>query len=514
MHMSISGVNIVNNVHVREVVYYYTSPTCTVRKGRTISNRNSEKKPPRPVWYAPLFLYPYNTPCLPPIKFKRIFFRFRYFFIVNTNMEHTEIYRDGSKESMPGSLDSLDIGIQIPYHFRCPVSLELMRDPVTVCTGQTYDRTSIESWVATGNTTCPVTRAPLMDFTLIPNHTLRRLIQEWCVANRAFGVERIPTPKQPAEPGLVRSLLSQASSTQSHSRSRLSALRRLRGLACESDKNRSVILANNAREVLLCILFSNMDSNSPELSHESLAILSMFPLPEVESVLVASDPVRVRYLVSLLSNPSIDVRMNSAALIESVLSGTRSPELRAQISNADEIFEGIVGILNCPLSYSRALKIGVKALFALCLAKQYRHKAVTAGAVEALMDRLQDFDKCDAERALATVELLCRIPAGCAAFAAHALTVPLLVKIILKISHRATEYAAGALLSICSASEQAQREAAAAGVMTQLLLLVQSDCTERAKRKAQMLLKLLRDCWPEDLTAISDDYNCSDVVPF
>lgn len=416
---------------------------------------------------------------------------------------------------MPGSLEPLDIAVQIPYHFRCPVSLELMRDPVTVCTGQTYDRGSIESWVATGNTTCPVTRAPLTDFTLIPNHTLRRLIQEWCVANRAFGVERIPTPKQPAEPGLVRSLLSQASSTRSHSSSRISALRRLRGLACESEKNRSVILANNAREVLLCVLFSNMDSSLTELSHESLAILSMFSLSEVESLLVASDPVRVGYLVSLLSNPSIDVRMNSAALIESVLAGTRSQELRTQIINADEIFEGIIGILNCPLPpYSRALKIGVKALFALCLAKQYRHKAVTAGAVEALMDRLQDLDKCDAERALATVELLCRIPSGCAAFAAHALTVPLLVKIILKISHRATEYAAGALLSICSASEQAQREAAAAGVMTQLLLLVQSDCTERAKRKAQMLLKLLRDCWPDDLNANSDDYVCSEVVPF
>ncbi|KAF2558136.1 hypothetical protein F2Q68_00017223 [Brassica cretica] len=74
---------------------------------------------------------------------------------------------------MPRSLEPLDLGIQIPYHFRCPISLELMRDPVTVCTGQTYDRTSIESWVSTGtNTTCPVTRAPLSDFTLIPNHTL------------------------------------------------------------------------------------------------------------------------------------------------------------------------------------------------------------------------------------------------------------------------------------------------------------------------------------------------------
>ncbi|THG00075.1 hypothetical protein TEA_006757 [Camellia sinensis var. sinensis] len=138
-------------------------------------------------------------------------------------------------------------------------------------------------------------------------------------------------------------------------------------------------------------------------------------------------------------------------------------------------------------------------------------QAVAAGAVEALMDRLPDFEKCDAERALATVELLCRIQSGCAAFAAHALTVPLLVKIILKISDRATEYAAGALLSLCSAEEQCQREAVAAGVLTQLLLLVQSDCTERAKRKAQMLLKLLRDSWPDDSIANSDDFACSDI---
>ncbi|CAI9786312.1 unnamed protein product [Fraxinus pennsylvanica] len=92
--------------------------------------------------------------------------------------------------------------------------------------------------------------------------------------------------------------------------------------------------------------------------------------------------------------------------------------------------------------------------------------------------------------------------------------VPILVKIILKISDRATEYAVGALLSLCSASELTQREALAAGLLTKLLLLVQSDCTERAKRKAQMLLKLLRGSWPEDTTANSDDFACSDVVPF
>ncbi|XP_057465199.1 U-box domain-containing protein 26-like [Actinidia eriantha] len=415
---------------------------------------------------------------------------------------------------MPGSVEPLDVGVQIPYHFRCPISLELMCDPVTVSTGQTYDRASIESWVATGNTTCPVTRMTLTDFTLIPNHTLRRLIQEWCVANRSFGVERIPTPKQPADPATVRTLLSQASSESTHVNSRVSALRRLRGLARDSDKNRSVIAANNAREVLLSIAFSNTDSDSSELNHETLAILSMFPLSESECAFVASDSERVRYLVSLLFHSSLDVRVNSAALIEIVVAGTRSPELRSKICNANGIYTGIVEIFHCPLACPRALKIGIKALFALCLVKQHRHKAVAAGAVEAIIDRLADFEKCDVERALATVELLCRIPPGCSAFAHHALTVPLLVKIILKVSDRATEYAAGALLSLCSSSERCQMEAVTAGVLTQLLLLVQSDCTERAKRKAQMLLKLLRNSWPEDSVANSDDYACIDVVPF
>lgn len=411
---------------------------------------------------------------------------------------------------MPGSLEPLDLGVHIPYHFRCPISLELMRDPVTVCTGQTYDRASIEAWVSTGNSTCPVTRATLTDFTLIPNHTLRRLIQEWCVANRAFGVERIPTPKQPADPALVRSLLNQASSDSAPAHLRLSSLRRLRQLARDSDKNRSLIASHNVRQILLPIVFNN---GSDELKNESLALLVMFPLGESECASLASDSVKIGYLSRMLTHNSFDVRVNSAALIEIVVAGTHSPELRAEVSSVDEIYDGVVDLLRSPISHPRALKIGIKALFALCLVKNTRQKAVAAGAPAVLVDRLADFEKCDAERALATVELLCRIPAGCEAFAGHALTVPMLVKIILKISDRATEYAAGALLSLCSESERCQREAVAAGVLTQLLLLVQSDCTERAKRKAQMLLKLLRDSWPQDsIGNNSDDFACSQVV--
>ncbi|CAN8258781.1 unnamed protein product [Cochlearia groenlandica] len=424
---------------------------------------------------------------------------------------------------MPANLEPLDLCIQIPYHFRCPISLELMRDPVTVCTGQTYDRSSIESWVSAGNnTTCPVTRAPLSDFTFIPNHTLRRLIQEWCVANRSNGVERIPTPKQPADPSSVRALISQASAKSGAHvsvRSRAAALRRLRGFARDSEKNRVLIAAHNAGDVLIRILFS--DDSPPELVSESLSLIVMLPMTDPERcVSIASDPGRVEFLTQLLFDSSMETRVNAAALIEIALTGSKSadPDQKVTISNSESIFEGVLDLLRNPISSypRRALKIGIKALFALCLPKQTRRIAVAAGAPEILIDRLAaDFDRCDTERALATVELLCRLPEGCAAFGEHALTVPLLVKTILRVSDRATEYAAGALLAICTAEERWRDEAAAAGVVVKLLLMVQSECTERAKKKAQKLLKLLRDSWPDySFANNSDDFGCSEVVPF
>ncbi|QHO02385.1 U-box domain-containing protein 26-like isoform X2 [Arachis hypogaea] len=67
----------------------------------------------------------------------------------------------------------------IPHVFRCPISLDLFEDPVTLCTGQTYDRSSIEKWLGTGNLICPVTMQKLHDPSIVPNHTLRHLIHQW-----------------------------------------------------------------------------------------------------------------------------------------------------------------------------------------------------------------------------------------------------------------------------------------------------------------------------------------------
>ncbi|KAI4387234.1 hypothetical protein MLD38_005079 [Melastoma candidum] len=73
--------------------------------------------------------------------------------------------------------------IPIPPDFCCPLSLELMTDPVIVASGQTYERAFIRKWLDMGLSVCPKTRKPLAHPNLIPNYTVKALIANWCEMN-------------------------------------------------------------------------------------------------------------------------------------------------------------------------------------------------------------------------------------------------------------------------------------------------------------------------------------------
>lgn len=71
-------------------------------------------------------------------------------------------------------------GVSVPSYFRCPLSLELMLDPVIVASGQTYDRSSIQKWIDSGLNICPNTHQILTHTNLIPNYTVKAMILNWC----------------------------------------------------------------------------------------------------------------------------------------------------------------------------------------------------------------------------------------------------------------------------------------------------------------------------------------------
>ncbi|OAY32649.1 U-box domain-containing protein 3 isoform X1 [Manihot esculenta] len=74
-------------------------------------------------------------------------------------------------------------GVPVPSYFRCPLSLELMLDPVIVASGQTYERSSIQKWLDHGLNICPKTYQTLAHTILIPNYTVKAMITNWCEEN-------------------------------------------------------------------------------------------------------------------------------------------------------------------------------------------------------------------------------------------------------------------------------------------------------------------------------------------
>ena len=76
-------------------------------------------------------------------------------------------------------------GVPVPSYFRCPLTLELMVDPVILASGQTYERSFIQKWLDSGLRTCPKTRQTLAHTNLIPNSTVKALIANWCEDNKS-----------------------------------------------------------------------------------------------------------------------------------------------------------------------------------------------------------------------------------------------------------------------------------------------------------------------------------------
>lgn len=70
-----------------------------------------------------------------------------------------------------------------PRNFLCPISMELMTEPVVCPSGVTYDRKSVTQWIQQ-NHSDPATNAGIRTDNLYPNVVLRDMIQEWLVDNK------------------------------------------------------------------------------------------------------------------------------------------------------------------------------------------------------------------------------------------------------------------------------------------------------------------------------------------
>ncbi|OVA17536.1 Armadillo [Macleaya cordata] len=101
-----------------------------------------------------------------------------------------------------------------PEELRCPISLQLMYDPVIISSGQTYERVCIEKWFNDGHSTCPKTQQQLDHLFLTPNYCVKGLIAGWCDQN---GVPAPDGPPDSLDLNYWRLALSESETTNSRS---------------------------------------------------------------------------------------------------------------------------------------------------------------------------------------------------------------------------------------------------------------------------------------------------------
>jgi U-box domain len=391
-------------------------------------------------------------------------------------------------------------GVEPPmpdHHFRCPISLDIMHDPVTAPTGITYDRQSIEGWLERGNPNCPVTGKPIDIHELIPNHSTRKMIQQWCVENRSLGVERIPTPRIPISPSKASELLSQISLASRRGDSHWcgNLAMKLKEIGKESERDRKCIAAAGAARILSAA-FSQLASEHFESSkalrdlEKILAALIVFPLDNEAKRWMIS-PASLNSIVSILNYGELSGRLSTILMLREVTSTLDSTSLDS-MSKANGLVEALTMLVEKPIS-PLATKASLVTIYYLISANERTaSRFVSMDLVSLLLHTLVDCDKSLCEKALAVLEGLFQCEKGRENGCRHALTIPVLVKKMLRISDMATEFSVSALWRICKGCEKnCIIEAVQVGAFQKLLLLLQVGCNGVTKERASELLKIL-----------------------
>lgn len=75
--------------------------------------------------------------------------------------------------------------------FICPLSNEVMKDPVIIATGVTFERACIQRWFDSGENTDPISKSLLPNLSLRPNIQIQKTIEEWLERNDWVRVRKV-----------------------------------------------------------------------------------------------------------------------------------------------------------------------------------------------------------------------------------------------------------------------------------------------------------------------------------
>lgn len=390
-----------------------------------------------------------------------------------------------------------DTFLTVPKDFCCPISLDLMRDPVIISTGQTYDRSSISRWMDEGHTTCPKTGQTLVHTRLVPNRALRNLIVQWCSAHgipldpvevmdamgEAFA-SACPTKAALEANRATANLLIQQLANGSQSGKTIAA-REIRLLAKTGRENRAFLAEAGAIPYLRNLLAS---PNSVAQENSVTALLNLSIYDKNKSRIMDEIGCLGSIVAVLRFGHTTEARENAAATLFSL---SAVHDYKKIIADETGAVEALAGLLQD--GTSRGKKDAVTALFNLSTHTENCVRMIEAGAVSALVEALGNEGV--AEEAAGALALIVRQPFGAKAVVNQDEAVAGLIGMMRCGTPRGKENAVAALLELCrsggsAATERVVKAPALAGLLQTLLF----TGTKRARRKAASLARVFQRC--------------------
>ncbi|KAI9072578.1 hypothetical protein K1719_045465 [Acacia pycnantha] len=391
---------------------------------------------------------------------------------------------------------------EVPQYFVCPISLEIMKDPVTTVAGITYDRDSIEQWLLTATERkCPVTKQPLPhNSALTPNSTLLRLIQAWSSQNNAQnGVIRVPSPKSLLTSIHIDRLISDLQNPHLYQ----TTLIKMDAFATHSEINRRCMVEYGVLEPMVSIITQNFQEGITNCLEEALRIFRLLwatssSMPHVKPLFCENLDFIISFLTWALQ---IDVT-NSVNIVNEAM-----PSLKSTIEAADssllgnlkvEFFREITRVLKTRTVSEQAIKSALQVLIETCPLGRNRMKIVESGAVFELIDlELEKPTKKITELVFNLLTHLCSCADGREQFLQHAGGIAVISKRILRVSN-ATDDRALHILSLIarhSSSNDVVLEMLRVGAVSKLCMVMQADCASCLKEKARSILRLHSKTW-------------------
>ncbi|KAL5806759.1 hypothetical protein ACOSQ4_029492 [Xanthoceras sorbifolium] len=389
-----------------------------------------------------------------------------------------------------------------PADFRCPITLEMMRDPVVVATGQTYDRQSISIWIESGHNTCPKTGQSLVHTNLIPNTALKNLIAMWCRDQKIpFEVMSsnekvngaVVTNKAALEATkMTASFLINKLSTSQSTETANDAVYELRALAKTDFDSRVCIAEAGAIPLLVRYLGSDTGSQLPNLQVNAVTtILNLSILEANKTRIMETDGALNGVIEVLRSGATWEAKGNAAATIFS-LSGVHAH--RKRLGRKTRVVNGLMDLARHGPTNSK--RDALVAILNLAGDRETVGKLVEGGVVEMVSEVVDVLP----EEAVTILESVVK-RGGMVAVAAAYKAVKKLGVLLREGSDTARESAAATLVTICrkGGSEMVAELAAMPGIERLIWELMESG-TARARRKAATLLRILRR-WAAGLDA-------------